>query len=325
MTEDKMHEIIERTVTRRVEKITNLLFLKLAVGTISEKIWIAGNSLNEGDVHDVDVFFPLYGHGIGGWSEQPIMLDELSQCISAFNNDFKEKMGEAKVLYESKNATTVEFSGTKYQFCMYQKDSATALVESFDFSHIQIVAEINFEEDGEANQPSVSDVVYTDDYVEAKITGQSKYTGTDYPLGSVFRAEKYMRYGQLTKSEYKKSVIKALTDVILRGYKDYNDFKDSIGAIDLLLFEKDTSNSLWNYFKACANRGMVDSISTGKEPLKTEEQFKYFMSKDDEEAEDGNERDIIEEMEMQSPSDDSKPALNFDDMFQRDHTDASES
>lgn len=325
MTEDKMHDIIERTVTRRVEKIANLLFLKLAVGSISEKIWIAGNSLNEGDVHDVDVFFPLYGHGIGEWSEQPIVLDKLYQCIDAFNNDFKEKMGEAKVLYESKNATTVEFGGTKYQFCMYQKDSATDLVESFDFSHIQIAAEIDFEEDGEENQPQISDVVYTDDYVEAKITGQSKYTGTDYPLGSVFRAEKYMRYGQLTRSEYKKSVVKALTDVIRRGYKDYNDFKDSIGAIDLLLFEKDTSNALFNYFTACAGRGMVDSIQSGTEQLKNETQFSYYMSKDDDETEDGDERDIIEEMEMQSPSDDNKPSLNFDDMFQRDHNDASES
>lgn len=325
MTEDQMHDIIERTVTRRVEKIANLLFLKLAVGNISEKIWIAGNSLNEGDVHDVDVFFPLNGHGIGEWSEQPIVLDELYQCIAAFNNDFKEKMGEAKVLYESKNATTVEFGGTKYQFCMYQKDSAQELVESFDFSHIQIAVEIDFEEDGEENQPQVSDVVYTDEYVEAKITGQSKYTSTDYPLGSVFRAEKYMRYGQLSRSEYKKSVVKALTDVIRRGYKSYDDFKDSIGAIDLLLFEKDTSNALFNYFTACAGRGMVDSIQSGTEQLKNETQFSYYMSKDDGETEDGDERDIIEEMERQSPSDDSKPSLNLDDIFQKDHNDASES
>lgn len=320
MTEDKMHEIIERTVTRRVEKIANLLFLKLAVGSISEKIWIAGNSLNEGDVHDVDVFFPLNGHGIGAWNDEPIMLDSLASSMDDFNNDYADKMGEAKILYESKNAITVDFGGTKYQFCMYQKDSAQELVKSFDFSHIQIATEIDFEEDGEENQPQVSDVVYTDDYVEAKITGQSKYNGTDYPLGSLFRAEKYMRYGQLTRSEYKKSVVKALTDVIRRGYKDYNDFKDSIGAIDLMLFDLDTSNALWNYFTTCANRGMVDSISTGKEPLKTEAQFKYFMSKDGEET---DEQSLIEEMEMQSPSDDSKPSLNFDDMFQRGHNNAS--
>lgn len=322
MTEDKMHDIIERAVTKRVEKIANLLFLKLAVGSISEKIWIAGNSLNEGDVHDVDVFFPLNGHGIGEWNDESIVLDSLVSSMDDFNNDYADNMGEAKILYESKNAVTVDFGGTKYQFCLYQKDSAQELVKSFDFSHIQIAAEINFEEDGEANQPSVSDVIYTDEYVEAKITGQSKYTGTDYPLGSVFRAEKYMRYGQLTKSEYKKSVIKALTDVISRGYKDYNDFKDSIGAIDLLLFEKDTSNALFNYFTACASRGMVDSIHAGTEQLKSETQFSYYMSNDGEET---DEQSLIEEMETQSPSDDSKPALNFDDMFQRGHNDASES
>ena len=51
MTEGKMHEIIEHTVTRRVEKIANLLFLKLAVGSISEKIIFekirAGRTMDE--------------------------------------------------------------------------------------------------------------------------------------------------------------------------------------------------------------------------------------------------------------------------------------
>jgi hypothetical protein len=145
---------------------------------------------------------------------------------------------------------------------------------------------VDFEEDGEENEPKIDEVYCTDAYLEALLTHRTWYVGSDYPLGSIFRAEKYKRYGEMHSGEYKKSVVKALTDLIRRGYKDYQDFKDSIGAIDLLLFDRSTSDCLFHYFEACAERGLVASIKSGDEEKLDQWQFESMMN--DEEFQDPN-------------------------------------
>jgi hypothetical protein len=286
MTSDKIQDIIELNIQRRLSSRANLLFLKLCVSSLSEKIWIAGNSLNAGECHDIDVFFPKKGYGLGGYCVEEIDLDELENCIDEYNKEFSEKMGKCEILHTSQNAITAEFKGVKYQFCKYQKETIQELVESFDYAHIQIGCVVDFEEDGEENEPKVDEAYYTDAYIEALLTHRTWYVGSDYPLGSLFRAEKYKRYGEMHSGEYKKSVVKALTDLIRRGYKDYQDFKDSIGAIDLLLFDRSTSDCLFHYFEACAERGLVASIKTGDEEKLEQWQFESMMN--DEEFQDPN-------------------------------------
>lgn len=272
-----LNKRLEDSVERRIKSRANLLFLKLCLGGISEKIWIAGNSLNSGECHDIDVFFPKRGYPIGGFSESDIDLDGLDKAVSDFNRDFEKKMGKAEIVYDSKNAMSVNFDGVKYQFCKYQKDTCQDLVESFDYAHIQIGAVIDFEEDGERNPVLVTDVCYTEAYLESMLSQNTWYIKSDYPLGSIFRAEKYKRYGSISNGEYKKSTIRALTDLINRGYKDYEDFKDSIGAIDLLLYDKETSDDLWKYFTTCCDRGLVASVRNGTEKPLTLSQFQYLM------------------------------------------------
>lgn len=301
MDAEKTTEIISSTLQKRISSRANLLFLKLCVSSLSEKIWIAGNSLNAGECHDIDVFFPKEGYGLGGWNSEEIDLNGLEKCIEDYNSEFSEKMGECKILHTSQNAITAEFKGVKYQFCKYQKETLEELVNSFDYAHIQIGCVVDFEEDGEENQPRVDEVYYTDAYLEALLTHRTWYVGSDYPLGSLFRAEKYKRYGEMHGSEYKKSVVKALTDLIRRGYRDYQDFKDSIGAIDLLLFDRSTSDCLFHYFEACAERGLVASIRSGAE--KNLEQWQFEKMMQDEEPQDSNlnQEVTLEEMLQKDP------------------------
>lgn len=299
MTSDKIQDIIELNIQRRLSSRANLLFLKLCVSSISEKIWIAGNSLNAGECHDIDVFFPKKGYGLGGWSEEEIDLDGIESCIDEYNSEFSDKMGKCEILHTSQNAITAEFKGVKYQFCKYQKETISELVESFDYAHIQIGCVVDFEEDGEENEPKVDEVYYTDAYLEALLTHKTWYVGSDYPLGSIFRAEKYKRYGEMHSGEYKKSVVKALTDLIRRGYKDYQDFKDSIGAIDLLLFDRSTSDCLFHYFEACAERGLVASIKSGAEKNLEQWQFESMMNDE----------------EFQDPNLNQEKTLDFDELF----------
>lgn len=299
MTSDKVQDIIEQNIQRRLSSRANLLFLKLCVSSISEQIWIAGNSLNAGECHDIDVFFPKKGHGLGSWGDEEIDLDELEKDIELYNKAFGEKIGKCEILHISQNAITTEFKGVKYQFCKYQKETIEELVKSFDYAHIQIGCVVDFEEDGEENEPKVDTVYYTDAYLEALLMHRTWYVGSDYPLGSLFRAEKYKRYGEMHSSEYKKSVVKALTDLIRRGYKDYQDFKDSIGAIDLLLFDRSTSDCLFHYFQACAERGLVESIRSGAEKNMEQWQFENMM----------------QDEEFPDPNINQEKTLDFDEVF----------
>lgn len=145
-------------------------------------------------------------------------------------NDFDniiEKLHE-HVSFISKNAITVKYNNITVQFCKYHHSSLKELVDSFDFAHCQIGAKI-------INHTQLEAVYYSTNYVEWKLTDDDFYTGSEYPLSSLFRIFKYKE--KFLQGNYKKEVIKVLIDIISRGYEDYDDFKDQLDAIDLAYIE----------------------------------------------------------------------------------------
>ena len=156
-------------------------------------------------VHDIDLF--------------PIQPNDFDGII----HDLKDY-----IVFSSANAITVKYNDLIVQFCRYYHNSLKELVDSFDFAHCQIGAEINY-------KTHVEKIYYSDKYVDWKMTDEDEYCGTDYPLASLIRSYKYKE--TFLGKNYKREVIKILTDIIKRGFDNYKDFKDQLDAVDLAYFE----------------------------------------------------------------------------------------
>ena len=53
-----------------------------------------------------------------------------------------------------------------------------------------------------------------------------------------------------------------MNDIISRGYMDYDDFKDQLAAIDLLLLKPEEKEAAWNLYLTCGKHGLVKDFST---------------------------------------------------------------
>lgn len=135
-----------------------------------------------------------------------------------------------EAICNSRNAATYKASPWNVQVCNYYKPSLKALVDSFDFAHVQAGVHVRMSTFGFC---SIQDVYYTADYTSAHVMHTTWYTGSEYPLSSLIRCAKYLREGRLSKGTYIRELIKILKDVIDRGFVDYEDFKDQLDAVDL--------------------------------------------------------------------------------------------
>ncbi len=185
---------------------------------------------------------------------------------------------DGEVLYSSKNALTVKVGGKVIQFCRFYKTTLAELVASFDFSHCQVGVEYRARDNGEGGYayPKLESMEWTDDWMRYRINGQSTYTGSEYPLSSLIRMNKYVKRGIIKGKSYVVEALKILRDIISRGYVDYPDFKDQLDAVDLLLLQPDESNAAWQLFIACQGRGMMSKFYTPDEleALKTEDELR---------------------------------------------------
>lgn len=214
---------------------------------------IAGNSLNAVKPNDFDIY-P---------DDSTFDFKAIKKRIPSFDN--------AYVVYESRNALTINLDGHVLQFCDYSKHTVAQLIESFDFAHIQIGAVIHIcwepgdlEDGGGYKNSFIQSIWTTEAYQEAHVVGTTWYTGSDYPLSSLIRCVKYAQRGTYAnKHEYKVDVLRILTDIIDRGYINYEDYKDQLSAIDLMLLEPDERDAAWELFKVCCSRGLVDSWHDG--------------------------------------------------------------
>lgn len=225
---------IAKTITNRAYRLDFKTVYKL----IGDKPFIlAGGSLCGDEVHDFDLY-PEY--------DNPFTVKGIEARIT------ETYAKDAVVVYKSPNALTVRLLAKNQivQFCSYKKPSLEELVDSFDFSHIQVGIEFR----GNGCAPFYEYVYYTDEFVLANVTRKTAYTGSEYPLSSLVRLFKYHKRGKLNKTETAQAVMKILKDVVDRGYEDYNDFKNQLDAVDLGYPDMEEA---WELYKSFAAKGLV--------------------------------------------------------------------
>lgn len=239
---------IAKTITNRAYRLD----FETVYNLIDDKpFYLAGGSLCGDEVHDFDLY-PVHN--------DPFDARKIEAKIT-------ETCGkDAVVVYKSPNALTVRLltKNQVVQFCSYRKLSLNALVDSFDFSHIQVG--IAFRGNGCA--PFHEHVYYTDAFVLANVTRKTEYTGSEYPLSSLTRLFKYHKRGKLNKTETAQAVMKIVKDVVDRGYEDYKDYKDQMNAVDLCYHDMAEA---WELYKSFAAKGLVEHTLGDKKNRKKED------------------------------------------------------
>lgn len=224
---------IKKTITNRAYKLD----YETVYWLVGDRPFIlAGGALCGDEVRDYDIYPD---------SDCRFVIDDVEALALG---DPKR----AEVLCKTANSLTVKLvkKNQIVQFCKYEKPSLEELVKSFDFSHIQVG--IGFRGNGCA--PYHEHVFYTDEFVLANVTRRTVYTGSEYPLSSLMRLMKYNKRGKLTRIDTMRAAMSILKDVIDRGYKDKDDFKTQLDAVDLGIPEMAEASEL--YF-SMVERGMV--------------------------------------------------------------------
>lgn len=196
-------DIIEKRIKKRLPED----FISI---TGLEHFYLAGNSLNNDTPNDLDIY-PLKPY---------VPSDRVGKYI----------------ISRTKNAITLKISNTLIQICNYFKPNLIDLVDSFDFAHVKIGAELK---NNICNKLDIIDIYMSDDWVKAKLLCNTWFTGSEYPLSSLIRTAKYIKRNDFSGKSYIFSYIAILNSIIKRGFKDYTDFKDQLDAIDLGLLPED--------------------------------------------------------------------------------------
>ena len=230
---------IHRAIVQRANK---LQFEKVYEILDGRPFILAGGSLCGDPVHDYDVY-PC--------AASPYTLEDVVERVTSLAGTDPT----VSLLSITKNAVTVMLrEGQTVQFCSYLKPTLKELVDSFDFSHVQVG--IRFA--GAKEPPGMSNVYYTDAFVAANVTRQTEYTGSEYPTASIVRMLKYYKRGKMTRAAAGRMLMEALAEVVDRGFTDYNDFKDQMDAIDLGLSGCEGARTL---YESMREAGLVKSES----------------------------------------------------------------
>lgn len=155
---DTTIDSLKDKLSRRARKCINLSKPYLSKG----EFYIAGSCIASDTIRDVDVY-PVQG------------------------SDFIIPSGKSvKIITKTPNAKTIEAAiptNPPVQFCTYNKPSLSALVDSFDFSHVQAGVYIK--------DSSVESVYFSENYLLYRLTSIVSFHGSEYPLSSLFRLLKY--------------------------------------------------------------------------------------------------------------------------------------
>lgn len=221
---------VKNRISIRAWRIAREIVEELNIMGIKQ-FYIGGNSLNVesiDDVNDVDLF-PVEGR-------------------------FKIEWETSHILSDTRNATTVDFITVVVQFCNYEHESLEDLVNSFDFSHIQVGAKVLLD----GNRVTVQKVYHTDAWLQSRALGVTEFVGSEYPLASLMREGKYYARGWGERRDHIGNVLKILAAIKKRGFKNYEDFKDQLDAVDLGLLPEDMSEIEWESLYCIAQIGGLD-------------------------------------------------------------------
>ena len=235
--EQRIKEEIRERVQRRLNKVPEDVIEFLEEHMPGGIMYVAGGYLNPDNPNDMDIY-PV-NENLPTFTTMSIKRDGFSFAYNAG---------------DEKNTLSFSYGGKIYQICKYIKPSLKDLVDSFDFAHIQAGCLV------EIGTPLVvKDVYVSEDYIVARTTGKSFYTGTEYPLSSLIRTFKYAKREELgNRKNVSNIVLEILSDIIERGYSSYDDFKDQLASIDLLLKKDIDESVLKKFVSAMLYRGIVD-------------------------------------------------------------------
>lgn len=180
------------------------------------------------EVNDVDVFF--------------YNSRDYCNAVAALKQGYK--------YFETNNCVTINTSYRKVQLCKYIYPTMKQLIESFDFAHVQIAYDI-----------FTQDVAYTEQAKESFISRTTTFTGSEYPLSSLIRLNKYYERGRIQGRGLIGEVLLIFKAILERGFKDYEDFKDQLNAVDLNFFDTDGGKNdlAFELYQVCLERGLVDN------------------------------------------------------------------
>ena len=141
------YDILNKIIGGRAKTIGKMLKdINTGKEHVGKSIWIAGGCLT-GTINDIDVF-------------------PVPNSFNKNDNPFLY----LPVLSKTKNATTFDYDPI-IQFCNYIQPSIQELVQSFDFAHIQVGAEIaitiQYEDAERPTRWEVREIYFTDAFVEA--------------------------------------------------------------------------------------------------------------------------------------------------------------
>jgi len=206
------------------------LFKELRAGKGEYEFILAGNSLNNSTVNDLDI----YGAGYD------------------IKEKFKLDSHNKKTIFSSKNACSLRGKVYKVQFCSYWRNSLKELIESFDFSKIQVGVRAEFSAE---DSFCIKEVYFSNAYLDWKLNETFDFMGSEYPLSSLFRLFKYFKREDCTIRERNICILKILDSIIRRGFKDYDDFKNQLDAIDLMLLPD--SQEAFDFYQVLEDANLV--------------------------------------------------------------------
>lgn len=143
---------------------------------------------------------------------------------------------EHEILASTSNSLTVRFADVKktVQFCNYRKPDLATLVDSFDFNDIQagaVMRQVTPDDAHPYRLLKVDAYEYTEEYERYAVHGQVRYMGTEFPLSTLIRLGKY----NVSRSARVILTLEILADVCARGFDGYEDFKNQLDAVDLMI------------------------------------------------------------------------------------------
>lgn len=193
-------------------------------------------------------------HGIFAGSAM-IPKHEINDIDVFFYNsrDYDKTVDVLKQVYkyfETPNCVTINTNYVKVQLCKYNYPTMKQLVESFDFAHVQIAYDV-----------FTQDVTYTEQAKEAFISRTTTFTGSEYPLSSLIRLNKYYERGRIKGRGLIGEALLIFKAILERGFKDYEDFKDQLNAVDLNFFDTEGGKNdlAFELYQVCLERGLVDN------------------------------------------------------------------
>jgi hypothetical protein len=162
-------------------------------------------------------------------------LDLQKDCdIDLFASNWPNYNDGDSSAFVSRNAQTISVYGRSVQFCNYWKPSLQEMVNSFDFGHTQCGVEVTpVRTETGSIELKTSLPYFTEAWNQWVKTRRTSYTGTEYPLASLIRAGKLFKNEILSSKEYRSMLLEILVDVAERGFKDGEDFRNQLDAIDL--------------------------------------------------------------------------------------------